>query len=142
MGQALDINARLAAAVNDHDLATMGELFSDEAVVSDPDGEVKGREAIVAYFREWFEAFPDFKARDELTAEAGDVVLNQWVLFGTNSGPMQTPEGAIPPTGKHVTVRGCDVVIVQDGRIQAYRAYYDRLTLMTQLGLATEEAPA
>ena len=105
----------------------IGEQFSDDAVVSDPDGVVKGRESIVAYFRGWLEAFPHLEARDEFSADTGDVVLNEWVVSGTNSGPVQTPEGMLPATGKHVTVRGCDVVTVRDGRIQAHRSYYNRL---------------
>jgi steroid delta-isomerase-like uncharacterized protein len=140
MGQAQDVSQRYTEAANSHNIEAIEALFSDAAVLSEPAGEFKGREAIVEYWREMFEAFPDLEARDELTAEAGDAAINEWVFAGTNSGPMKTPEGTIPPTGKRVRLRGCDVVTVRDGRIESHRVYYDQLAMMTQLGLVSEGA--
>lgn len=87
------------------------------------------------------EAFPDMRGRDDLKAEAGDTAFNEWIFGGTHSGPFETPEGTIPATGKRVTLRGCDLVAVRDGRIYEQRAY-DQLSLMTQLGLVPEGAVA
>jgi steroid delta-isomerase-like uncharacterized protein len=140
MGQAQDVSQRYTEAANSHDTEAIGALFSERGVVNDPSGELKGREAIVQHWREMFEAFPDLEARDELTAEAGDAAINEWVFVGTNSGPMKTPEGTIPPTGKRVTLRGCDVVTVRDGCIESHRIYYDQVAMMSQLGLVFEDA--
>lgn len=38
-----------------------------------------------------------------------------------------------------VALQGCDVVAVRDGCSESCRIYYDRLAMMTQLGLAPEE---
>jgi ketosteroid isomerase-like protein len=80
--------------------------------------------------------------RDEFKAESGDTAINEWSASGTHQGPLETPEGTIPATGKQITIRGCDVVTVRDGRITSHRAYFDQLSFMAQLGLLPEEAAA
>jgi SnoaL-like polyketide cyclase len=72
-----------------------------------------------------FTAVPDLNVRDEFKAENGDTAINEWSMSGTNSGPLETPEGIIPATGKPVTLRGCDALTVREGRIRSHRAYYD-----------------
>jgi len=140
MEQARDISDRYTELVNAHDARAIGDLYADDALMSEPAGEFKGREAIVQYWDGLFTAMPDLNGRDEFEAEAGDTAINEWSMSGTNSGPMDTPEGTIPATGKRVTVRGCDAITVRDGRIQSHRVYYDQLAFMTQLGLIPEGA--
>jgi steroid delta-isomerase-like uncharacterized protein len=142
MASAREISDRYTDLINAHDADGIGALFADEGVFTEPAGEFKGRDAIVEYWRRMFEAFPDMQGRDDLKAEAGDTAFNEWTFGATHSGPWETPEGSIPATGKRVTLRGCDLVAVKDGRIYEQRAYYDQLSLMTQLGLVPEGALA
>ncbi len=76
------------------------------------------------------------------TAESGDTAISEWTTSGTHDGPLETPEGTIPATGKRVTLRGCDAMTVRDGRITSHRVYYDQLAFMTRLGLVPEGAAA
>jgi ketosteroid isomerase-like protein len=41
-----------------------------------------------------------------------------------------------------MTMRGCDVITVRDGRITSHRVYYDQLAFLSQLGLVPEAAAA
>lgn len=140
MATAREISDRYTDAINAHDAEAIGAFYDDGAIFSEPAGEFKGREAIVKYWRAFFEAFPDLQGRDEFKAEAGDTAINEWSVAGTHSGPLETPEGTIPATGKRVTLRGCDALTVRNGLIQSHRAYYDQLGMMAQLGLAPEGA--
>ncbi len=142
MAEAREISDRYTDAINAHDADAIGALYADDGVFTEPAGEFRGREAIVQYWERFFTAFPDLNGRDEFTAESGDTAINEWSFSGTNSGPIETPEGTIPATGKRVTVRGCDALTVREGRIRSHRAYYDQLTFMTQLGLVPEGATA
>ena len=55
---------------------------------------------------------------------------------GTNTGPMMTPEGEIPPTGKKVEFKAVWIGrISQEGLIEEDRSYYDTADFMKQLGL-------
>ena len=140
MANAREISDRYTDLINAHDAQAIGDLYADDGVLSDPIGEFRGRQAIVEYWEGFFTALPDLAGRDEFKAESGDTAINEWSMSGTNSGPMETPEGTIPATGKQVSMRGCDVITVRDGQVQSHRVYYDQLTFMTQLGLVPEGA--
>ncbi len=142
MAEAREISDRYTDAINAHDAAAIGALYADDAVFSEPAGAFRGREAIVQYWERFFAAFPDLNGRDEFKAESGDTAINEWWFSGTNSGPLETPEGTMPATGKQVKLGGCDALTVHEGRIRSHRAYYDQLGLMTQLGLVPEGATA
>jgi steroid delta-isomerase-like uncharacterized protein len=140
MAKARELSDRYTDAINAHDAQAIGALFSEDGVFEEPAGRFEGRQAIVEYWVRFFEAFPDLSGRDDFKAESGDAAINEWSMSGTNSGPMETPEGTIPATGKRVTVRGCDVITARDGLIVSQRAYYDQLGFMGQLGLVPEGA--
>lgn len=41
----------------------------------------------------------------------------RWVIHGTNSGPLNGE----PPTGRAITIEGCEFIEVRDGQIHAVR---------------------
>ena len=135
MPTAREVSDRYTDAINAHDEEAIAALYEDGATFSEPGGEFTDREAIAGYWRAFFDAFPDFQGRDDFKAEAGDTAINEWSVEGTHSGPLETPEGTIPATGRRVVVRGCDALTVRGGLIQSHRAYYDQLGLMAQLGV-------
>jgi hypothetical protein len=75
--------------------------------------------------------------------EKGDRAAGEIRMTGTNSGPLATPMGEVPATGKRIDMRAALV-----GRINAEnliveeRRYHDTGTLMRQLGLVPEAAEA
>lgn len=142
MAQARDVSDRLSDAINAHDAQAIGTLFAADGVFTEPAGEFRGREEIVRYWERFFEAFPDLEVHDDFTAESGDTAINEWSAAGTNTGPLETPDGSIRATGKRVTILGCDALTVRDGLIRTHRGYWDQLTLLTQLGLMPEAAAA
>lgn len=142
MASAREVSDRYTELINAHDAQAIGELFAEDGVLIDPAGEFRGREAIVGYWQGFFQAFPEMAGEDEFKAEEGDGAINEWTAVGTHDGPLETPEGSIPATGKQVTIRGCDVITVRDGRITSQRVYYDQLSFLTQLGLVSEAAAA
>jgi steroid delta-isomerase-like uncharacterized protein len=142
MADAREVSDRSTDLINAHDAEGIGALYADDGVFTDPSGEFRGREAIVQSWQGFFQAFPDMVGRDEFKAESGDTAINEWSASGTHQGPLETPEGSIPATGKQITIRGYDVVTVRDGRITSHRAYFDQLSFMAQLGLLPEEAAA
>jgi len=91
-----------------------------------------GPAAIVAGLREFVTAFPDWRVTLERLSASGNVVVVEW----STSGTFERPFRSHPPNGKRFVRRGCAVAEVEGGRIVRYRDYYDRLTLLEQLGLA------
>lgn len=84
--------------------------------------------------------FPDLEIVIEKQLEAGDTVVTEMRFTGTQTAPMTTPQGVLPPTGRRVDVPGCVLHTVRDGRITQHTGYYDQLLFLGQLGLLPEPA--
>ncbi|WP_406284419.1 ester cyclase [Embleya sp. NBC_00896] len=138
MGQAREAMDRLTEAVTTtKDLKALAELFAEKAIAVTPDqGEIRGRENIVEYWRQMTDAVPDGTYIPVYKFESGDTAMDEGFFQGTNTGPLVLPSGdRLPATGKQVRIRGCDFATVEDGRIVSYRLYFDQMEFLGQLGL-------
>jgi len=70
----------------------------------------------------------------ELIAE-GDVVAARWGIAGTHTGPLMSPAGLVPPTGRPVSATGMSFCRVANGKIVEERVELDIVSMMAQLGL-------
>jgi ketosteroid isomerase-like protein len=139
MGEARDVMDRLTKALFSKDLEAVKELYAPDAVAETPDqGTIRGRDAIVAYLGEMMAAFPDSSYESAQEHESGDTAIDEGYFAGTNTGPLATPAGDIPATGRRVRVRACDALTVKDGLATSHRFYFDRVDFLEQLGLAPE----
>ncbi|TQJ35544.1 nuclear transport factor 2 family protein [Arthrobacter sp. SLBN-122] len=140
MGQAREVMDRLMTAMDTKDRDALAGCYAADAVIQTPDqGEVAGREAITNYFFHFWEAMPDVRYEQLATHEAGNVVIIEGFVAGTNTGPLSRPTGGtLPPTGRRVRVRSCDVATVDAGLVSTHHAYFDQLELLGQLGLLPE----
>ena len=95
-------------------------------------GEIRGHDAIRAFFRELFAAFPDFTMTVGRIVADDTTAVVQWHAAGTfTGGPFQ----GIEPTGRRVEIRGVDVMEVAEGLVQHNTIYYDGATFARQIGL-------
>jgi steroid delta-isomerase-like uncharacterized protein len=139
-----DVVRQMMQAINDHDRdAVVSLVASSFQQVDVATGQTyDGPAGMGEYYDFWLGAFPD--GRVELTnlVASGDTVVTEYTGRGTNTGPLRTPEGEIPPTGRSVELAMCDVSRVEGGKIVAARSYYDSSSLIRQLGLLPEAAGA
>jgi steroid delta-isomerase-like uncharacterized protein len=116
-------------------------VFADDLEVIDPAmGRVRGRDR----FREYLE---DVQARNarcerevEETVESGELVAVEGRVAGTHTSPLATNVAEVSPTGAAIDLRFADVSRMREGKIVAYRTYYDQLGLVTQLGLMDQSS--
>jgi steroid delta-isomerase-like uncharacterized protein len=95
-------------------------------------GIFRGPDEIRGFFDELFAAIPDAETTvDRVVADDRHAVV-QWRMRGTFSGGSFQ---GLDPVGKPVTMRGCDVVEVEDGRIVRNTAYSDGLDFARQIGM-------
>jgi steroid delta-isomerase-like uncharacterized protein len=94
-----------------------------------------GADAQVNAGRGWKEAFPDGRGTvDGAYADGGTVTL-EITWEGTQSGPMRTPDGQeLPASNRRGTVKACQVIEVEDGKIRSTRHYFDLMTLLQDIG--------
>ncbi len=138
MGEAREVLNRLIDAVLDGRADEVSNLYAENATVVTPDaGEVRGRDAIGAYFNQLSQGFPDASWESLSKLEAGNTAIDEGYFIGTQTGPLQTPTGeTIPPTGKRVRVRECGIATVENGLVTSHRFYLDQMEFLEQLGLA------
>ena len=79
-----------------------------------------------------FEAFPDLSFEIVSQTDIGPrSVAAQWVMRGTNTGPM----GGSPPTGKAVELAGADFISTDGDRVTSVKGYFDSVEVVRQLGM-------
>lgn len=131
------------AEINTDDFSDVAELFSPDVVTVVPEaGPLTGIEPFVAYGQAFLRAFPDGSIHRDRSVEDGEHVVVEGRFTGTNTRPLQTPAGELPPTGRAMVLPFADVFRITGGKITEHRVYYDTLGLLAQLGLMPESASA
>lgn len=127
----------LYEAYNDRDFERGAVLLAENfELLNVPLGvTLRGVDGYRQFVEGWATAFPDSKVEvsQVIASEEGAVI--EFRGHGTHTGPLASPAGTIPPTGKQVEVPFCDVMKIKDGKITSLHSYYDSATLMGQLGL-------
>jgi predicted ester cyclase len=80
------------------------------------------------------DAFPGSRVEITTLLATEDQAVVEFIGRGTNTGPLHMPTGDIPPTGRPVELRLCEVYGIRRGKIVSYHIYYDALGFMQQLG--------
>jgi steroid delta-isomerase-like uncharacterized protein len=120
-----DLDAALDMATDDVDIKLMasGQTFT-------------GRDGFGRFMERFANAFPDMKKEVTNEVASGHQVVFEVKQRGTHEGPLRTPTGEIPPTGKSVDLSVIEVASVRNGKLASLRNYSDTQTLMRQLGLS------
>jgi steroid delta-isomerase-like uncharacterized protein len=94
----------------------------------------KGQEAVKAHYRELFTALPDLSIEVVSRFVAADAIFEQVIVRGTHQGPWK----GIPATNKKVEFPLCSVYTFdRDNMLKTEQSYYDELTILKQVGLAS-----
>jgi steroid delta-isomerase-like uncharacterized protein len=128
------------AAVNRHDAAGLAALYAPNAILRDPlYGEpLEGRDAIRKDLEDFLRGVPDLHAVTRSVIESGDTFAAEGTITGTHQGPLPTPTGEIPPTGRRLEFRAAGFYRLDgQGRILEETRYYDLAGLLAQLEVAT-----
>lgn len=114
-------------------LELVAQLYHEGAERSDPNQPqpIRGTQQIADYVVEVRTGFPDFTIEITRQIGEGEQVVREWTCTGTHNGVFQ----GIPATGRRVVISGVSLQRMQDGKITEERVYFDRLALLTQLGV-------
>ena len=126
---------------NQGNLSVIDELVAPNATFHDPavpGGKFTGPEGFRQFVQIYRGAFPDVRLTIEDLIAEGDKVVSRWTATGTQKGELM----GIAPSGKRVTVTGCNIDQYQNGKIVEGWASYDMLGLLQQLGVVPALTPA
>lgn len=100
---------------------------------------IEGIDALLESNQGWKRAFPDASGDVTNAFESGDTAILEITWSGTQSGPLEMPDGELPASNKRAEVRACQVFRVEGDQIAETRHYFDIATMLQQLG-AMEQA--
>lgn len=121
-------------ALNVKDMDKLTSLFIDDGTYEEVcSGRFhKGKKAISAYIAATLEGIPDSKFELVSISCSANHAMFEWIWKGTNS--VGWPAMKLPPTSKHLELRGVSVMDIENGRIRANRDYWDWNSFMKGIG--------
>ena len=134
---ALEVARESIECFNAGDFDRLRSLLADDSYEEElaTQRRLDGADAQVEAGRGWKEAFPDGHGTVNGAYADGNTVTIELTWEGTQSGPMRTPDGQeLAPSNRRATVKACQVMEIEDGKIKATRHYFDLMTILQQIG--------
>lgn len=123
-------------AFNGGKLAVIDEVVSPNYVNHVAGTEIRGRDGMKQFIMTYRTAFPDCRYTIEDQVAEGDKVVTRWTARGTQEGELM----GIPPTGKHVSLKGVVIDRLENGKLAETWNEADMLGMLQQLGVAPPPA--
>jgi len=126
---------RLLEAFNDGDWEVFLAGVTDDVVYVEAGTgrRIAGAKAYLALCQGWRTAIPDVRGTVHRTLEGDGVVAQEVTWVGTHDGPLPTPNGDIPPTGRPINVEATLWVEVRGDAVAEVHHHLDVMALMAQI---------
>jgi len=124
---------------NLHDLAGIVGTFGPEARYDDePWGDHRvGRDQVQGYYQELLAAAPDLRIEVRQRYATDEAVVVEVTISGTQTGAWR----GLPGTGRSLRFPLCGIYTFdEEDRLRGEKIYYDRATVLRQLGVFREPA--
>jgi steroid delta-isomerase-like uncharacterized protein len=142
---AIDVARESIECFNADDFDRLRSLLADDSYEEElaTQRRLEGADAQVEVARGWKEAFPDGHGTIHGAYADGNTVAIELTWEGTQSGPMRTPDGQeLPASNRRATIKACQVMEIEEGRIKVTRHYFDLMTLLQQIGAMEQTGAA
>ena len=133
MSDAKDVILTHIAAVNDRD--SDADPWAADAQMVAPGAQVRGRDEVLAFLGVFHEAFPDLRLENVQVVSDGVAAAAEGSLTGTHDGVLHTPDGDVPPTGRHIDLRWAAVYATEGDTLKSEHLFFDQMDFLGQLGL-------
>jgi len=122
---------------NEHDLEGVLRTFGDAALYDDEpwNEHYKGRNRVRVFYEQLMNALPDLEIEVRRRHVTDDDILVEVMIRGTHLGWWR----GLPATGRRIEFPLCGVYTFDaDDRLAGEKIYYDRGTVLRQLGVFRE----
>ena len=127
------------------DVEQLGGCYTDDATRTEADtgmGPFHGRDAIMGTVKTFRTAFPDAKGELRLVLVSGEDLAGVVLVHGTQTGPLASPSGEVPASGKGIGLLELHAVHLHDQQADQEWWYFDQGSFLSQLGLSPAPARA
>jgi steroid delta-isomerase-like uncharacterized protein len=121
-------------AFNRSDWDAYKRTLTPDSVHIEPGMELHGPDATIEGLGVFKTAFPDLHGEVTRMIGGDGEVAAEIVWRGTHTGPLTTPTGTIPATGKPVTIHATKVFAFDGDLIKYSRHYWDMTELLGAIG--------
>lgn len=135
MSDAKQLTDRFWALFEGDRLDELAQLIDPDCHFKMPGAEMRGGGPLLQMLGAYRAAFPDLRHHVSHHVEAGDTIALELTVEGTHTGPMQTPQGTIPATGKRVRWESCDYIRIRGGKVVSWHVYHDPSAFHAALGM-------
>src|ERR1700745_3065339 len=125
------------ARENQHDLDGILRTFGKSARYDDEpwDGHYSGRDGVRTYYESLLRALPDLRIEVQRRYASEDAIILEVIITGHHLGPWR----GLLPTGRSIRFPLCGIFTFdEEDRLAGEKIYYDRATVLRQLGLFHE----
>ena len=125
-------------AFNTGDWEQLRAMLASDALYAElgTQRKIDGPDKIVELFRGWKTAFPDAVGTVTSAVASDNKAALELTWKGTQTGPLATPEGTIPASGKRQETPAACFFTFEGDKIKESRHYFDSMTLLKQIGAA------
>ena len=95
---------------------------------------MQGSDAIIEAMKGWKTFNSDVTGTISNIHVSGDTAVVEVTWEGTMDGPLETPGGTVPPTGKGHATHGAWVMTFEGDKLRESRNYFDMLQLLQPVG--------
>ena len=121
---------------NKPNLALIPELYTSDCVATSSSSPAPyiGHEGIKQWIENTRLMMPDLVMAFPEVVATPDKIVTVWTLTATQTGPMITPGGTMPATGKKISVTGMSISYLKDGKFVKEVIINNVLDMMMQMG--------
>ncbi|WP_052351992.1 ester cyclase [Deinococcus pimensis] len=124
-------------AFNAGDLDRFRQYLDPNLTYTEPatGSQAQSADAYLKLCEGWRRAFPDLHGTIERVVMDGDTVVEEITWDATHDGPLDTPGGTIPATGRRISSKAVFWAVMGPQGAREVVHYLDLATIMNQLGL-------
>jgi steroid delta-isomerase-like uncharacterized protein len=127
----------LLGAFNSNNWEKFSQYMTQDSVYNEVGSQrrIEGIGQIVEVFQGWKKAMPDVKGTVNNIFAGNNYVSMEVTWKGTQTGPLTTPTGTIPASGKSQTTLSAWILHFEGDTVKESRNYFDMAALLTQIGV-------
>jgi predicted ester cyclase len=142
MTDARTLIERMFDIIDNHRYDEFTTVVTEDVVQTNPQARLHSAADWIEFSKGWEAAIPDGRHTVTTCLQAGDAAAVEGYYRGTHLGPLQTPQGAVPATGRTLELAFSAFGTLRGGRLAEVHVYFDSMSIMAQLGLLPEPATA
>jgi predicted ester cyclase len=122
-GSLHEITKKVLEAIDEHNLNSLKNYYDPDSYITVPGAKLHGIDQVINWYRIFIKAFPDIKHEVIRTLTFGDMAAVEVKATGTQTGPLASPAGEIPPSGKKIELYFVTLTNFVDGKIKKETCY-------------------